>query len=46
MVNFISKKELSLSNDFLKNGYLIKKISDDQAIFFIKKLFIKIIKKK
>ena len=45
MVNFISKKELSLSNDFLKNGYLIKKISDDKAIFFIKKLFIKIIKK-
>ena len=46
MVSFLSKKEHSLSNEFLKNGYLIKKISDDKALSFIKKLFIKIIKNK
>ena len=46
MVNFLSKEELNLSNEFLKNGYLIKKINNDNSLDFIKKLFLKIIKKK
>ena len=46
MVNFLSKEETSISNEFLKNGYLIKKINDDKSLDFIKKLFLKIIKKK
>ena len=46
MVNFLSKEETNLSNEFLKKGYLIKKIKDDKSLDFIKKLFLKIIKKK
>ena len=46
MVNFISKKELSLSNEFLKNGYLIQKITDSESLSLVKNLFVKIITKK
>ena len=46
MVNFLSKEESNLSNEFLKKGYLIKKIKDDKSLDFIKKLFFKLIKKK
>ena len=42
MVNFISKKELSLSNEFLKNGYLIQKITDSESLSLVKNLFVKI----
>ncbi len=46
MVSFISTEELNLSNKFLKDGYLIKKISDQKALSFIKKLFLKSIRHK
>jgi len=46
MVNFLSKEETNLSNEFLKKGYLIKKKKEEKSLDFKKKLFLKIKKKK
>jgi len=46
MVNFIDSKERKIAEEFLKNGYVIRKIHDEKALTWIKKLFHKIILKK
>ena len=46
MVSFVNQEEKKISNQFLKNGYVIKKILDEKALNNIKGLFIKILNKK
>ena len=46
MVNFLDKNEQRLAKEFLSNGYIIRKVHDEKALVWIKKLFNKIIIKK
>ncbi len=46
MVSFLNQEEIKISNEFLKNGYIIKKIPDEKALNKIKDLFINILNKK
>ena len=46
MVNFLNNKEQKITKEFLKNGYVIRKINNEKALTWIKKLFNKIILKK
>ena len=46
MVSFLNQEEMNISNEFLKNGYVIKKILDEKALNNIKDLFINILNKK
>jgi sporadic carbohydrate cluster 2OG-Fe(II) oxygenase len=46
MVNFLFKEEQDISNDFNKNGYVIKNINNISSLEYIKNKIIKIIKKK
>ncbi|MAH97855.1 MAG: 2OG-Fe(II) oxygenase [Euryarchaeota archaeon] len=46
MGNFLFKEEQDISNDFNKNGYVIKSINNINSLDYIKNKIIKIIKKK
>ena len=46
MVSFIDNKEQKIAKEFLKNGYVIRKVNNEKALTWIKKLFNKIILKK
>ena len=46
MVNFLDNKEQKIAKEFLKNGYVIRKINNEKALNWIKKLFNKIVSKK
>mgnify|MGYP005996760211 CR=1 FL=1 len=46
MVNFLFKEEQDISNDFSKNGYVIKNINNISSLDYIKNKIIKIIQKK
>jgi sporadic carbohydrate cluster 2OG-Fe(II) oxygenase len=46
MVNYLFKEEQDISNDFNKNGYIIKNINNISSLEYIKNKIIKIIKKK
>jgi len=45
MSNFLFKEEKKISDEFKKNGYVVKKIKDLKSLSKIKNLFIKSIKK-
>ena len=36
MVSFLNQEEMNISNEFLKNGYVIKKILDEKASIILK----------
>ena len=42
----LSKKEISISKEFEKKGYLVKDITDIQSLTKIRKIFVNSIKKK
>ena len=45
MTDFLSKKEISISKEFEKKGYLVKDITDIQSLTKIRKIFVNSIKK-
>lgn len=46
MTNFLSKEEKKISNEFLRKGYVIRKIKDRNSLNKIRDIFVKAIKKK
>ena len=46
MVNYLFKEEQNISNEFTKNGYIIKNINNTSSLEYIKNKIIKTIKKK
>ena len=46
MVNFLFKEEQDISNEFSKDGYVIKDINNISSLKYIKNKIIKIIRKK
>mgnify|MGYP001167624807 CR=1 FL=1 len=46
MTNFLSKNDKQISEEFEKNGFLVKEVEEKNSLFKIRELFLKCIKKK